>query len=103
MTISVHTAAISRAGTNSNPEAIPEAIAESIPEATTNHSHSFTLLQAGALWQWLCEAVGDHLSIRYMAEVDFSLSSHICSKIVLGRNVFNCSSAVDSILHSRDH
>jgi hypothetical protein len=79
---------------NSNPEAIPE--------SNSDHSHRCTLLQDGGLWQWLCEEVGEHLSSRYVAQVDLSICSHICRKIVLGRNVCNCSSAVDSVLDTRD-
>jgi hypothetical protein len=37
-----------------------------------------------------------------VAHVDFSISSHICSKIVLGRNVCNCSSAADCFFDARD-
>jgi len=47
-------------------------------------------------------AVGEHFSSRYLAQVDISISSHICSKIVLGRNLCNCSSAVDSVLDAHD-
>ena len=98
-TISVTIAeTISDSITDSNPEAIPEAISES----NSDNSHCSTLLQEGGLRQWLCEAVGEHLSSRYVAQVDLSISSHICSKIVLGCNVCNCSSAVDSVLDGRD-
>jgi len=55
---------------------------ESISESNSNHSHCSTLLQEGGLRQWLCEAVGEHLSSRYVAQVDLSISSHICIKIV---------------------
>jgi len=90
---------------DTNPEAITEAIPESNSvhiEAISDHSHCSTLLQEGGLRQWLCGAVGEHLSSRYIAQVDLSISSHIFSKIVLGRNVCNCSSAVDSVLDARD-
>jgi len=97
-TISEHTEAISQAIPNSNPEAIPEAVSES----NSDHSHRTTLLQEGGLRQWLCEAVGEHLRSRYVAQVDLSISGHICSKIVLGCNVCNCSSAVDSVLDTRN-
>ena len=100
--ISECTEAISEAIPNSKPEAISEAISESIPEANSDHCHHCTLLQEGELRQWLCEAVGEHLSSRYVGQVHLSLSSHICSKIVLGRNVCNCSSEVDSALDARD-
>ena len=80
----------------------PETISEDIPESNSDHSHRSTLLQEGGLRQWLFEAVGEHLSSRYVAQVDLSVSSHICSKIVLGRNVCNCSCAVDSVLDARD-
>jgi hypothetical protein len=89
-TISKRTAAISEAIPNSNPEFI------------SDHSHRTTLLQNGGLRQRLCETVGEHLSSRYVAQVDLSISSHICSEIVLGCNVCNCSSAVDSVLDARD-
>ena len=75
-----------------------EAISEAIPESNSDHSHRSTLLQEGGLRQWLCEAVGEHLSSRYVAQVNLSISPQICSKIVLGHNVCNCSSAVDSVL-----
>jgi len=68
----------------------------------SNHSHRSTLLQEGGLWQWLCEAVGEHLNCRYVAQVDLSLSSHICSMIVLDCNVCNCSSVLDSVFDARD-
>ena len=78
-----------------------KAIPKAIPESNSDHSHRSTLLQEGGLRQWLCEAVGEQLSSRYVAQVDLSISSHICIKIVLGRNVCNCSSAVDSVLDAR--
>jgi len=79
-----------------------DSISESISESNSDHSHRSTLLQKGGLRQWLCEAVSDHLSSRYVAQFDLSIGSHICRKIVLGRNVCNCSSAVDSVLDARD-
>ena len=79
-----------------------EAIYEAIPESNSDQSHRNTLLQEGGLRQWLCEAVGEHLSSRSVAQVDLCISSHICSIILLGRNVCNCSSAVDSVLDARD-
>jgi len=97
-TISERSEAISEAIPNSNPEAIPEAISES----NSDHPQCSTLLQDGRLQQWLCEAVGEHLSSRYVAQVDLSVSSHICSKIVLGCNVCNCSSEVDSVPDAHD-
>jgi len=81
---------------------ISEANSETIPQSNSDHSHCSTLFQEGGLRQWLCEAVGEHLSSRYIAHVDLSVSSHICSKIVLGCNVCKCSSAVDSVLDARD-
>ena len=93
-TISDCTEAISEAVPNSNPE--------TISECNSDHSHRSTLLQEGRLWQRRCEAFGERLSSRYVAQVDPSVSSHICSKIVFGRNVCNCSSAVDSALDARD-
>jgi hypothetical protein len=101
-TISERTEAISEAIPNSNPEAIPEAISEAISESNSDHSHCSALLQEGRLRQWFCEAVGEHLSSRYVAQADLSISSHICSQILLGRNVCNCSSVVDSVLDARD-
>jgi hypothetical protein len=98
-TISERTEAIAEVIPKSNSEAIPEAISES----NSDHSDRSTLLEEGGLRQWLCEAVGEHLSSRYVAQVDLSVSSHICSKIVVGSNVCDCSSAVDSILDARDH
>jgi hypothetical protein len=97
-TISMHIEAISEAISDSD----PETIAEAIPESNSDHCHRCTLHQQGGLRQWLCEAVGEHLSSRYVAQVDLSVSSHICSKIVLGRNMCNCSSAVDSVLDARN-
>jgi hypothetical protein len=83
---------------NSNPEAIPN----TIPDANSDHSHHRTMLQEGGLRQWLCEPVGENLSSWYVAQVNLSISSHICSKMVLGCNVCNWSSAVDSVLDARD-
>ena len=96
-TISDHTEALSEAIPHSN----PETISETIPESNSDHSHRCTLPQEGGLRQWLWEAVGEHLSSRCVAQVNLSISSHICSKIVLGCNVCNCSSAVDSVLDAR--
>jgi hypothetical protein len=98
---------ISRSDTNpaiisEHTEAISEAIPNSNPEAISDHSHCRTQLPEGGLWQWLCKALGEHFSSRYVAEVDLSVSSHICSRKVLGRNVCNCSSAVHSVLDARD-
>jgi len=108
---SIHDA-ISSSQTNSdtNSEAIPNTISDSNPEAipkfipkyNSDHSQCRTLLEEGGLRQWLCEAVGEHLSSQYVAQDDLSISSHICSKIVLGCNVCNCSSAVDSVLDACD-
>ena len=84
------------------PETISFSNPKAIPESNSDHSHRCTLLQEGGLRQWLCEAVGEHLSSRYVAQVDLSISSHICSMIVLGRNVCNCSSTVDSVLDACD-
>jgi hypothetical protein len=80
---------------DSNPEAIPE--------SNPDHSHRSTLLQEGGLRQWLCEAVGEHLRSRYLAQVDLSVSSHIYSKIVLGCNVRNCCSAENSVFDTCNH
>jgi len=54
---------------------IAETISEAIPETNSDHSHCSTLLQEGGLRQRLCEAVGEHLSSRYVAQVDLSVSS----------------------------
>jgi hypothetical protein len=98
LTISVHIEAISEGFPDSNSKTIPQAI----PESNSDHSHCSTQLQEGWLQQWLYEAVGKHHSSRYVAQVDRSISSHICRNILLGRNVCNCSSAVDSVLDARD-
>jgi hypothetical protein len=74
------------------------AISGAIPKSNSDHAHCSTLIEDGQLRQWLCEAVSKHLSSRYVAHVDLSVSSHISSKIVLSQNVNNCSSAVDSVL-----
>jgi len=92
---------------NSNP--IPVTISECtnynpdvIPGSNCDHSHCSTLLQAVRLQQWLCEAVSKHLRSRYVVQVYLSISSHMWSKRVFGRNVCNCSSAVYSVLDRRD-
>jgi len=64
--------AVSEAIANSNPERISE--------SDSDHSHLVTLLQEGGSLLRLCEAVGDHLSSRYVAQVHLSISSHICSR-----------------------
>jgi len=87
---------------SSNSDTISVTNPESISESNSDHSHRRTLLREGGLWQWLREAVSEHRSSRYVAQVDLSISSHICSKIVLGCNVCNCRSAVDSVLDARD-
>jgi len=87
-------------------EAMSEVISEAIPnlnpvsifESNSDHSHRGTLFQECELQQWLCGTVGEHLCSPYIAQVDLSISSHMCSKIVLGCNVCNCNSAVDSVL-----
>ena len=93
-TISMHIEAISKTISNANPK--------SISESNSDHSHRSTLLQQGGLPRWQCETVGEHLSSRYVAQLDLSISSHICRNIVLGCDVCNCSSAVDSVLDARD-
>jgi len=91
----IRTEDISEAIPNSNPEAIPVAIPkpilEAIPKSDSDHSHSSTLLHEDGLRLWRCEGVGEHLSSLYVAQVDLSISRPICSKIILGHNVFNCS------------
>jgi len=87
---------------NAISETIPNSIPESISESNPAHSHCSTLLQERAPRQRLCEAAGEHLRSRYVAEVNISMSSDICCKIVLGCNVCNCSSIVDSVLDARD-
>jgi len=75
-TISESTEGISEAIPNFNPKAISEANSE----CNSDYSNLSTLLQEGGLRQWHCEAVGEHPSSRYVAQVDRSVSSHICSK-----------------------
>jgi hypothetical protein len=87
--------------TDFNPEGISKPT-EAISKFNSDHSHWNTLHQESGLRQWLCEVVGEHLSSLYVAQVDLSMSSHICSKIVLGRNMYNYSSGVDSDLDGCD-
>jgi hypothetical protein len=75
---------------------------ESILKSNSNHSHYSTLLSQGGLWQLLCEAVGEHLSSGYVAQVHLSISSQICSNIVLRCNMWNCSSNIESVLDARN-
>ena len=89
---------ISEAITDSNPEAISYAISES----NSDRSHCSTLLQEGGIRQRLCEAVGEHLSRQYVAQVDLSIPSHICSTIVFCHNVCNHTSSVDPVLDAHD-
>ena len=93
-TISKYTDAISEDILNPN--------SNTIPKSDLDHSHRSTVLQEGGHRQWLCEAVGKHLSSWYVAQVDISITSHIWGKIVLGRNVCNCSSFVASVLGTQD-
>jgi len=79
-----------------------EASSEAIPKSNSDHSHCTSPLQEGGLRQCLCETGSEHLHSRYVAQVDLSISRHICSKIVLGGNVCNCRSAVDSVLDAND-
>ena len=64
---------------DSIPDAIPSSITNlvTIPEtmsdcteanskAISDHSHCSTVLQECGRWQWLCEAVGEHLNSRYV-------------------------------------
>jgi len=92
--ISLHIKAISDVITKFNPE--------TISKTNSNHSHCYTLLQEGGLWQWPFETVREHLSSWYVVHVDLSNSCHICRRIVHGRNVCNCSCEVDSVLDARD-
>jgi len=77
-----------------------EAISEAIPEFNSDHSHCSTPRQETGLWERLCEAVSKHLSSEYIAHVNLSISRLICMKIVLGCDVCNCSSTVDSIFYA---
>jgi hypothetical protein len=75
----------------------------SVPiEAISVHSHCSILLKEDGLRQSLCEAVGENLGIQYIAQVDLSVTSHVSSKTVLGRNMCNCSATVGAILDARD-
>jgi hypothetical protein len=85
----------------SSSDTIPAIISEPT-ETISDHSYRCTLLQEGGFLLWLCEAVSDHLSSRYAVQVDLSISRHICNKGVLGYNVCNCSSAVNSVPDTRD-
>jgi hypothetical protein len=90
---------------SSKADTIPVTISEcteAICKSNHDHSHRSTLLQEGGLRQWLCEAVSEYLSSWDLAQVDLSIFCNICRKIVLGRNVCNCSSAVDSVLDACD-
>jgi len=60
------------------------------------------LLQEGVLHQWPWEAVGNHLCSWYIAQVDLSISSHICSIIVLCCNVYTCCCMVYSVFDTRN-
>jgi len=95
-----------RASISKRTEATLNAILNSNPKANSesnpDNAHRSTLLQAGRFWQWLCEGVNEHLSSRYIAQVNLSICSHVCSKIVLGRNVCNFSSVVDSVPDAHD-
>jgi hypothetical protein len=62
---------------------------EAVSESNSDHSQCSTLLFERGIRQWHWEAVGEHLRSWYVALVDFSVCSHICSKIGLGRNVRN--------------
>jgi len=88
--------------TKASSEAIPDSNPKTISKSNPDHSLCNTLLQEGGLHQWLCETVGKYLSSQYIVQVDLSISRHICSKIVLGCNVCNCGSVVDSVLGDCD-
>ena len=62
---------ISDSITASNSKAVPKAISESISESNSNYSYCSTLVQESALWQRLCNAVGEHLSGWYVDQVNF--------------------------------
>jgi len=87
--------------TNTRTKAIPNSNAVSIFKSNPNQTHRSTPLRAGGLLPWLCEAVGGHLSSQYVTQVDLSFSGHLFSMTVLGRNVCNCSSAINSVLDAR--
>jgi hypothetical protein len=75
---------------------------EMIYESNPHYSHCSRLLQEGRLRLWLYETVCKHLGSPYVAQVNLSISSTICSKILLGPNLGNCSAAVDSVRDTRD-
>jgi len=79
-----------------------DSILDAISNSNSNHSHCCKLLQECNLWQWLCVALGEDLISRCVAQLDLYISRHMCRKIVLHCYVCNCSSAVDSILYTRD-
>jgi len=79
-----------------------EVIFKAMLKSNSDHSYCSTVLLASGFWQGLCEAVGEHLSSWYVSQVNLSISSHICSKILLGHNVCNCTSARDCVLNACD-
>jgi len=74
-----------------------EVISKAISKSNSVHFHCSTVLLESVVQQWLCEAVGEHLSSRCGSHVNLSISSHICSKILQGHNVCHCTSAGDSV------
>jgi len=74
--IAEYTKVISKAIPNSN----AETMCETIPKSDSDYSHGGVLLQDGRLYQRHCEPVGEHYSRRYTAQVNHSISSHVCSR-----------------------
>ena len=89
MTISEHIKAISEANPNYN--------SKYICQSNSDCSHCQTLLLEGGLLQRLWEAVSKHLSSWYVAQLDLSISSHICCKKALYHKVCNCGSMDHSV------
>jgi len=71
-------------------------ISKAISKSNFNQSHDSALLPQGRLRLRDCKAVCEHLSSWYIHQLDHSISINIRSKIVLGCNVCNYISAVDS-------
>jgi hypothetical protein len=86
---------------HSNPKTTSVCI-DAISESNSDHSYCRTMHQEGVLRQWLCDVVSEHFSSRYVGQLALSISSHVCNKGVLGRNVLDCSAVVDSVLDARD-
>lgn len=93
---------ICSANSNTISKAISDIVTDSNPDAISDNFLYSTWLQYGGVWQQLWEAVCEHLSSQYIANVGQSIITHIFKKMLLGGNACHSSAMVNIILDARD-